>query len=82
MRQKSFIGNFRLDNDMQNLYLWVTFLIEKHYCYSLKRKMKRFEEGFEKDFGYRPSLADKMSNPETKKMCSLLTKLRKEVKSE
>ncbi|XP_046663842.1 protein FAM13A isoform X2 [Homalodisca vitripennis] len=49
--------------------------------HSLKRKLRRYEEGFEKEFGYRPSHADKMSNPDTKKMCSLLTKLRREVKS-
>ncbi|XP_054264651.1 protein FAM13A-like [Macrosteles quadrilineatus] len=49
--------------------------------HSLKRKLKRYEEGFEKEFGYRPSHADKLANPDTKKMCSLLTKLRKEVKT-
>lgn len=49
--------------------------------YSLKRKLKRFEEGFEKEFGYRPSYADKMSNVDSKKICSLLVKLRKEIKS-
>lgn len=47
---------------------------------SLKRKLKRYEEGFEREFGYRPSHADKIANPDTKKMCTLLNKLRKDLK--
>lgn len=48
--------------------------------HSLKRKLKRYEEGFEREFGYRPSHADKIANPDTKKMCTLLNKLRKDLK--
>ncbi|XP_075233309.1 protein FAM13A isoform X2 [Lycorma delicatula] len=47
---------------------------------SIKKRLKRYEEGFEREFGYRPSHADKMANPDIKKMCALLSKLRKDLK--
>ena len=48
--------------------------------FSIKRKLKKYEEGFEREFGYKPSHADKMANPDTRKMCSVLSKLRKQLK--
>ena len=47
---------------------------------SLKRMLKKYEDGFEKEFGFKPSHADKMANPDTKKMCAMLGKLRKQLK--
>ncbi|KAK3928310.1 Protein FAM13A [Frankliniella fusca] len=47
---------------------------------SIKKKLKRYEEGFEKEFGYRPSQADKMANKDIKKMYSDLSRIRKELK--
>ncbi|KAJ1528448.1 hypothetical protein ONE63_006859 [Megalurothrips usitatus] len=47
---------------------------------SIKKKLKRYEEGFEREFGYRPSQSDKMANKDIKKMCSDLSRLRKELK--
>ncbi|KAJ4439036.1 hypothetical protein ANN_14992, partial [Periplaneta americana] len=47
---------------------------------SLKRKLRRYEEEFEREYGYRPSHADKMGNKDIKKMCAELNKLRKEMK--
>lgn len=47
---------------------------------SIKKKLKKYEEGFEKEFGYRPSQADKMANKDIKKMYSDLNRVRKELK--
>lgn len=46
----------------------------------LKKKIKKYEEEFEDNFGYRPSHSDKMSNRDIKRLCSELNKLRKEHK--
>ena len=54
--------------------------LAKHIS-GLKKKIKRYEEEFEENFGYRPSHSDKMSNRDIKKMCSELNKVRKEHKS-
>ncbi|XP_073970829.1 protein FAM13B isoform X3 [Rhodnius prolixus] len=48
---------------------------------NFKRKLKKYDEGFEREFGYKPSHADKMANPDTKKMCATLNKLRKQLKN-
>jgi len=50
--------------------------------YSLKKKVKLYEEEFEREYGYRPSHADKMGNKDIKKMYAEMNKLRKEVKCE
>ncbi|XP_039274919.1 protein FAM13A-like, partial [Nilaparvata lugens] len=58
-------------------------VIEHHHAkqiHTLKKRLKRYEEGFEREFGYKPSSADKMANPDTKKMCLSLSKLRRELK--
>ena len=47
---------------------------------SLKKKIKRYEDEFEENFGYRPSHSDKMTNRDIKRMCSELNKVRKEHK--
>ncbi|PSN31928.1 hypothetical protein C0J52_21773 [Blattella germanica] len=47
---------------------------------SIKKKLRRYEEDFEREYGYRPSHADKMGNKDVKKMCAELNKLRKEMK--
>ncbi|XP_076639315.1 protein FAM13B isoform X3 [Colletes latitarsis] len=47
---------------------------------SLKKKIKKYEDEFEENFGYRPSHSDKMSNRDIKRLCSELNKLRKEHK--
>ncbi|KAJ9592636.1 hypothetical protein L9F63_015691, partial [Diploptera punctata] len=47
---------------------------------SLKKKLRRYEEEFEREYGYRPSHADKMGNRDIKKICTELNKLRKEMK--
>ncbi|PNF24688.1 hypothetical protein B7P43_G17562 [Cryptotermes secundus] len=47
---------------------------------SLKKKLKHYEEEFEREYGYRPSHADKMGNRDIKKMYTEINKLRKEVK--
>lgn len=46
----------------------------------LKKKIKKFEDEFEENFGYRPSHSDKMSNRDIKRLCTELNKLRKEHK--
>ncbi|XP_043268411.1 protein FAM13B [Venturia canescens] len=46
----------------------------------LKKKIKKYEEEFEENFGYRPSHSDKMSNRDIKRLCAELNKLRKEHK--
>jgi len=48
----------------------------------LKKKVKLYEEGFEREYGYRPSHADKMGNKDIKRMYAEMNKLRKEVKCE
>ncbi|CAH0393550.1 unnamed protein product [Bemisia tabaci] len=48
--------------------------------HSLKKKLQRYKEGFEREFGYPPSVADKMANPDTKHMINQLNKLRKDLK--
>jgi hypothetical protein len=50
--------------------------------YSLKKKVKLYEEGFEQEYGYRPSHADKLGNKDIKRMYAEMNKLRKEVKCE
>lgn len=47
---------------------------------SIKKKLKRYEEGFEREFGYRPSQSDKMANKDIKKLCMDLSLLRKELR--
>ncbi|KOC70759.1 Protein FAM13A [Habropoda laboriosa] len=46
----------------------------------LKKKIKKYEDEFEENFGYRPSHSDKMSNKDIKRLCMELNKLRKEHK--
>ncbi|RXG70129.1 Protein FAM13A [Armadillidium vulgare] len=46
----------------------------------LKKKIKKFEEEFEKSFGYRPSHADKMKHKDIKKYMADLSKAKKELK--
>lgn len=46
----------------------------------LKKKIKKYEDEFEENFGYRPSHCDKMSNRDIKRLCTELNKLRKEHK--
>lgn len=47
---------------------------------SLKKKVKKFEEEFENENGYRPSHSDRLEDKAIKKICSDLSKLRKELK--
>ncbi|XP_034238043.1 protein FAM13B [Thrips palmi] len=47
---------------------------------SIKKKLKRYEEGFERELGYRPSQSDKMANKDIKKLCTDLSHIRKELK--
>ncbi|BFZ02681.1 hypothetical protein BsWGS_05722 [Bradybaena similaris] len=46
----------------------------------LKKKIKNFEETFEKDHGYRPSHGEKSAQPDIKKYMSELSKVRKDLK--
>ncbi|XP_055876846.1 protein FAM13A-like isoform X2 [Biomphalaria glabrata] len=46
----------------------------------LKKKIKIFEENFEKEHGYRPTHGEKASQPEIKKYMNELTKARKDLK--
>lgn len=48
---------------------------------NLKQKMRKYEDGFEKEFGFKPSHEDKMANPDTKRICVMLSKLRKQLKN-
>lgn len=48
---------------------------------SIKKRIKRFEEEFERKFGYKPSHSEKMKHKEIKKYMSDLSKARKELKS-
>lgn len=50
------------------------------YINGLKKKIKKYEDEFEENFGYRPSHSDKMSNRDIKRLCTELSKLRKEHK--
>jgi hypothetical protein len=50
------------------------------YICSLKKKIKHYEEEFEREYGYRPSHADKMGDKGIKKMYAEMNRLRKEVK--
>jgi len=47
---------------------------------SLKKKIKKYDEEFEAQQGYRPSHADKLNDKNIKKLCSDLNKLKKELK--
>ncbi|XP_041363087.1 protein FAM13A-like isoform X2 [Gigantopelta aegis] len=47
---------------------------------TLKRKIKSFEEHFERHHGYRPSQSDKAAKPEIKKYMTELSKARKDLK--
>lgn len=47
---------------------------------SLKKKIKKFEEEFESQNGYRPSHIERMEDKSIKKICTELNKLRKEHK--
>ncbi|KAM6442595.1 protein FAM13C isoform 3-T3 [Liasis olivaceus] len=47
---------------------------------SLKRKIRKYEEKFEQEKNYRPSHADKISNPEVMKWMNDLAKTRKQLK--
>ncbi|XP_075550655.1 protein FAM13B isoform X1 [Dermacentor variabilis] len=47
----------------------------------LKKKVKQFEENFEKEHGYRPSHAEKMNHAEMKRTLLELNKLRKDLKN-
>uniref|UniRef100_A0A8B9KYJ0 Family with sequence similarity 13 member B n=1 Tax=Astyanax mexicanus TaxID=7994 RepID=A0A8B9KYJ0_ASTMX len=47
---------------------------------NLKKKIKQFEEQFEKDRNYMPSHADKAANPKVLKWMTDLTKIRKQLK--
>lgn len=47
---------------------------------SIKRHLKKYEHGFQSEFGYRPSQADKQANKDIKKMCSELNRLRAQLK--
>lgn len=53
--------------------------LAKHIS-GLKKKIKKYEDEFEENFGYRPSHSDKMSNRDIKRLCTELNKLRKEHK--
>ncbi|KAF5896003.1 protein FAM13B isoform X1, partial [Clarias magur] len=48
---------------------------------TLKKKIKQFEEQFEKDKNYMPSHADKAANPKVLKWMTDLTKIRKQLKA-
>ncbi|KAL0266461.1 UNVERIFIED_CONTAM: hypothetical protein PYX00_008987 [Menopon gallinae] len=47
---------------------------------SIKRQLKKYEDGFQQEFGYRPSHADKQANKDIKKLCSELNKYRAQLK--
>ncbi|XP_078247076.1 protein FAM13C isoform X1 [Pogona vitticeps] len=53
--------------------------VTKH-LQSLKRKIRKYEEKFEQEKNYRPSHADKISNPEVMKWMNDLAKSRKQLK--
>lgn len=47
---------------------------------STKKKIKKYDEEFEVKFGYKPSHADKLYDKSVKKLCTELSKLKKEQK--
>ncbi|XP_046888180.1 protein FAM13B isoform X2 [Hypomesus transpacificus] len=47
---------------------------------NLKKKIKQFEDQFEKDRNYKPSHGDKAANPKVLKWMTDLTKIRKQIK--
>lgn len=47
---------------------------------STKKKIKKYDEEFEVKFGYKPSHADKLYDKSVKKLCTDLSKLKKEQK--
>ncbi|XP_017786478.1 PREDICTED: protein FAM13A isoform X2 [Nicrophorus vespilloides] len=47
---------------------------------SLKKKIKKYDEEFEVKYGYKPSHADKLNEKSIKKLCTELSKLKKEQK--
>lgn len=49
--------------------------------HSIKKRIKKFDERFESDFGYKPSHAEKANHPEAKKLMNDLHKARKELKA-
>jgi len=49
--------------------------------HSIKRRIRKFDEKFEADFGYKPSHAEKANNSDTKKLMNDLHKARKELKA-
>ncbi|XP_053168744.1 protein FAM13C isoform X3 [Hemicordylus capensis] len=53
--------------------------VTKH-LQSLKRKIRKYEERFEQEKNYRPSHADKISNPDVMKWMNDLAKCRKQLK--
>ncbi|GFY69220.1 protein FAM13A [Trichonephila inaurata madagascariensis] len=48
--------------------------------HGIKRKIKKFDEKFEAEFGYKPSHAEKSNNSEAKKLLNDLYRARKELK--
>ncbi|XP_056017820.1 protein FAM13B-like isoform X2 [Ostrea edulis] len=48
--------------------------------HALKKKLKHFEDNFEKENGYKPSLADKASKPTIKKWMNDISKAKREIK--
>lgn len=48
--------------------------------HSMKKKIRKFEEAFESDHGFKPSHADKMKYSEVKKVMTELNRVRKELK--
>lgn len=49
--------------------------------HSLKKKIRRFDEFYETEYGYKPSHAEKTNHPDAKKLMSDLNKARKELKA-
>lgn len=49
--------------------------------HGIKRKIKKFDEKFEVEFGYKPSHAEKSNNTEAKKLLNDLYRARKELKA-
>ncbi|KAG8193408.1 hypothetical protein JTE90_009633 [Oedothorax gibbosus] len=49
--------------------------------HNIKRRVRKFDDKFEAEFGYKPSHAEKSNNPEAKKLLSDLYKARKELKA-
>ncbi|XP_055951386.1 protein FAM13A-like isoform X2 [Argiope bruennichi] len=49
--------------------------------HSIKKRIRKFDEKFEAEFGYKPSHAEKSNNAEAKKLLNDLYKARKELKN-